>query len=347
MNRLFLIAALSTIASGGAFAGAIAVNLTTAGNNGISILNKNLAGNGYIPCISGTTTNGNTCTTANTTVANPPSGTAFNAVLFNGVQVPFDIASGGANSGTGAGNTNNIWAPGNAAGNQSVTIDVGNYTTNAGGTTTSGNESGVFEVNQIWTMLDDIQGSIGYQGITLTLKGYKADGVTPITETIDLTAGVDYRSLGQTSVPNNRLACDVANASSTSGTLGTNCTGHAPGTTVDAATDSNYNATNVSEGVTITVYNSLFVTQDTLATPDSYWLDAQGINLGGAFLNGWLNTVTVTSNDGTGTQEKAILSALTISQAPEPGTVVLFGTGLAALVFFQLKRVKLKSTKKA
>jgi hypothetical protein len=342
MNRFFLVVALSTIVAGATYAGPIAINLGTAGNAGASVLNKNLAGNGYLPCNQGTTTNGDVCTTSDSTVAPPPSGapTSFTSVLYKGVPVPFDIASGGANSSSGAGDTSNIWAPGNSAGNQSKTIDVGTYTTNASGVSTSGSESGLFGVDQIWTMINDVYATPGYQGITLTLSGYAANGVTPITETIDLTAGVDYRSIGQTSIGvNDFTACDVANQGGA--TLGANCSAHASSTTPSVGTDSSYNATNVSEGVSVTVYNDLFVTQDTLATPDSYWLDAQDINLGSAFLNGWLNSVTITSNDGTGIQEKAILSALTVDTVvPEPGTVFLFGTGLAGLVLFQLKRTK-------
>jgi len=255
--------------------------------------------------------------------------------------VPFDIASGGTNTSGAAvgtsGNLANIWAPGNSSGNQSKTLDVGNYTG-------ASDTSGVFGVDQIWTMLNDIDGSIGYQGITLTLAGYQANGTTPITETIDLTAGVDYRSVGQTSVPNNNIACDVANAGALT-TVGTNCTGHTSSTAKTSGTDSTYNSTNVSEGVSITVYNNAYTTQDTLTPgPDNYWLDVQDIVLGSSFLNGWLNTVTVTSNDGTGTQEKAILSALTVDQdsaaTPEPGTVVLLtAAGLGGLVLFRRKRI--------
>lgn len=333
MNRLFLVTALSTIAAGGALAGPITVNLATAGSGGTSIINKNMAGQGFIPCTAGTTTNGQTCTTSNTTVAPPPSGaaTTFANVLYNGVPVPFNIASGGANSGTGVGDTNNVWAPGAGAGNKSVTVDVGTFTG-------ASNASGVFGADQIWTMLNDFDGVVGYQGITITLSGSEVNG-TAITETIDLTAGVDYRSIAGATVPGDPTACDVANIGTA--TLGTSCAGHTSTTAKSVGTDSSYNATNVSEGVSITVYNSVFTTQDTMTIPNNYWLDVQDINLGGAFLNGWLNSVTITSNDGTGATEKAILSAVTVdSDVPEPSTVVLFGTGLAGLLFFQLKRTK-------
>ena len=188
-------------------------------------------------------------------------------------------------------------------------------------------------------MLNDINGVVGYQGITVTLSGYQADGVTPITEAINLTAGVDYRSIGGATLPNDPTACDVANIGSA--TLGVSCVGHTSTTATSVGTDSSYNAANVSAGVSITVHNSVFTTTDTL-TPiaNNYWLDVQDINLGNAFLDGWLNTVTVTSKDGTGLQEKAILSALTVDTVPEPSTVVLFGAGLAGLAFFQRKRAK-------
>jgi hypothetical protein len=342
MRRLFLFVAVSSIAAGGALAGPITVNLTTAGNNGASILNRNMASNGFIPCIAGTTTNGQTCTTSNTTVAALPSGpsTTFTNVLYNGVPVPFNIASGGANAGNGVGDTNDVWAPNNNAGAISKTIDVGTYTTNGSGVTTSGDASGIFGADQVWTMLNDFNGVVGYQGITLTLSGFQANGVTPITETIELTAGVDYRSIAGATVPGDPTACDVANIGTA--TLGASCAGRTSTTAQSSGTDSNYNATNVSEGVSITVYNSVFTTHDTLTTPNNYWLDVQDIDLGSAFLNGWLNTITVTSNDGTGQQEKAVLSAVTVDSlsTPEPGTVVLFGTGLAGLLFFQLKRTK-------
>jgi hypothetical protein len=74
--------------------------------------------------------------------------------------------------------------------------------------------------------------------------------------------------------------------------------------------------------------------------------------LGGAFSNAWLNTIQITSRDGgttgvTGTNEKVILSAITVDSAagpfaptpaPEPGTILLFGTGISGLVLFKMRR---------
>ena len=349
MNRLLSIPVLSIMGVGMALAGPVAINLSTAGNNGASVLNKNLAGNGYLPCNSGTAGGGLTCTTSNAVTTTPyPSGTptSFSSVLFNSAQVPFDIANGTANSGTGTGNTNNIWAPGNSAGDQSKSINVGTFTTDGSGNQTSANASGLFGVDQIWTMINDIYAAPtpGTAGITLTLNGYDSTGLNAITETINLFAGADYRSIGNSNLPQDLTSCDVANIGSA--TLGTNCTGHTSSTAAASGTDTTIVTSNKT-GVSVTVYNSVYVTGDTLtsslsgANQDKYWLDVQDINLGTAFVNGWLNDVVITSHDGsTGIAEKAIVSALTVDAVPEPGSILLMVAGLGSLAFFQVKRRK-------
>jgi hypothetical protein len=309
MNRVGLIWVLALAGVGGLQAGSFTpgvpnvVDLTTAAPGGGSVLNKNITESGYMP--SG---------------APMPSGTptSFAAVLFSGAQVPFDIASGGANTNVipFTGDTNNVWAPGNAAGTQSTTIDVGNFTG-------ASDQSGVNDVDQIWTMLNDWDGTgVAGTGISLVLSGF-SDGPTPtaISETINLFVGADYRAIGN-AVPQDKTTTDVAGGGSVP-SVGTDCS-------VVTATVS---------GVCVTVYNNVFTTT---AASNSYWLDVQSIGLGALspFQNGWLNTITVQSKDGTGTQDKAILSAVTVDSTPEPGTVVLFATGLAGIVLVQLRRRK-------
>jgi len=347
MNRIVLISGMALAGVGGLYAGSFTpgapnpVNLSTASAsiNGGSFsagaaLNKNLAKSGYLPCNSN-----DSCASGNTTVNPEPSGTStgFSTVLFNSSQVPFDIASGGTNSTVSpyTGDTNNIWAPGNTAGNQTVTIGVGNYNGTAGSLT------GVDDVDQIWTMLNDWYATAGYQGLSITLNGENNAGTASISETINLEAGIDYRSIGNAS--NDPTTCDIANIGTAS--LGTNCTGESSPMATGSATDSRSSLSNTS-GVSVTVYNSVFQTADT-ATPtaNQYWLDAQDINLGGAFLNGWVNTVTITSKDGSGgLSEKGMLSALTVdsvpSGVPEPGTVALFGGGLSLLAICGIRRSK-------
>lgn len=344
MNRFCVISALSLLGAVGGYAGTlIPIDLTTGANAGV--LTKNLLGSGYIPCMSGT------CNPSNTVAANPPSGTStsFSSVVYNGTQVPFDIASGGGTpGGTNADNTsNNIWAPTNASGTQSVVVDVGGYTGSDAATT------GIQDVDEIFTMLNDWYATAGTQGISLLLTGVASNGTTAITESVNLVAGVDYRSIGSgANLNHDPTPCDIANIGTA--TLGSNCTGDSSPTAQSSATDSTF-ATFSSTGPTselggsVTVYNSVYTSKDAMSSPDNYWLDAQAINLGGAFATGYLDSITIESKDGTGISEKAILSAVSVdstlgssttlvSPTPEPGTVVLLVTGLAGIGFLRILR---------
>ena len=183
----------------------------------------------------------------------------------------------------------------------------------------------------------------GYLGTELVLSGVASDGTTAISETIRLIEGVDYRSIGNsTTNVNNRTPCDVANIGTAA--LGVNCTGDADETAQTMGTDTGFDLSNAALGITISVYNNLF-TGINGVTGGKSWLDAQEIYLGWAnpFANGWLNTITVTNFNGTGTgtqlTQKTILSAITVETAtPEPGTVFLLLGGFAAIVVLSAKR---------
>jgi hypothetical protein len=221
-------------------------------------------------------------------------------------------------------------------------MDVGNYT-NGGLYTT-----GIFSVDQIWTMLNDWYAVAGTQGITVTLSGENAAGTQAITESVYLVAGVDYRSIGTS--PNNPTPCDVANIGTA--TLGTNCTGDTSPTAQSVGTDSSVQTSInggslANNGASVTVYNSAYTSADTAG--NNYWLDVQDIVLGSTFLNGYLDTITITGNDGangcgvtaTCTVDKPILSAVTVDSAvPEPGSVFLFVAGLSGIAFWRLRSAK-------
>jgi hypothetical protein len=324
MNRLVLASAALMVASAGVQAGPVTIALTG--------LNNNLA-TGYLPCVfAGCTPNiGGT----NTVAKNPPSGASvgFSTVLFNGVEVPFNIAPGGADSTSGVGNQNNIWSPNTINVTKQVVEDVGNYT----GSTPDA--TGLYNVDQIFAMINDMVSSVGYQGITLVLSGYNPTTAGTITETINLEAGVDYRSTGAgpdlsgTWFP---IPCDVAN--NHTATLGSSCVGDTSPTSPSSGTDSR-SSLSTTPGVSVKVYNDVFQTNDPLG--DNYFLDAQDIVLGNAFQGNWLNTITVQSKGTSGTNEQAVLSAITANVAtPEPSTILLFGTGIAGLMLFQRQRSK-------
>jgi hypothetical protein len=321
MNRLALASAVLMVGAAGAYAGPVTVALTG--------LNNNLA-TGYMPCLMGCSPSDS----SNTVVTKPPSGSSvgFSTVLFNSAEVPFNIASGGADNPSGSGDSNNIWSPDTVNATKTLTEDVGNYT----GSTPDA--AGLFNVDQIWTLINDQMGAFGYQGITIILTGFNPNTDATITETINLEDGIDYRSIGtgsQLSSTVYPVACDVANQSGSN--LGVSCAGDTSATTASSGTDSR-SGLSTTPGVSVTVYNDVFQTSDPQG--DSYGLDVQNINLGSAFLGNYLNTVEFV-NKGTGTQsEDIILSGLTVDAVPEPGTVFLFGAGIAGLLVFQLRRSK-------
>jgi hypothetical protein len=338
MNRLISVSALFIVATAGAYAGSVTlspvtVNLGTQKSQagGGSILNSNLATN-ILPCM----TNCTASAPSNTVSQTPSSGAVgFTSVLFSGTQVPFNI---GGSYGGGNASGADVFSPGSITSVVTRTVDVGNYT----GSGAPSNTSGALDPDQIWTMINDLYGAAGYQGVTLVLSGESLSG-TAITETINLEDGIDYRSIGYngggadlSSSIQYAVPCDIANIGSA--TLGTNCSGATSPTTAGSATDSR-SGLSATAGVSVTVYNDVFQTSDTFG--NNYWLDVQDINLGGAFNNAFLNTIEIESNGSSSKSEQVVLSAITVdSAAPEPGTIVLFGTGLAGLVVLQRRRSK-------
>jgi len=305
MNRFFSIAIFGVASVVAANAGPITyvptpLNLGTDNDAavGTPVYNKKLTS--YIP--------------ACTTICPPgPATTTFTGVQSGSTPVPFYFA------GTAV---NDIWAPSNTAGTQSVTMDVGGYSSGGAYNT------GIFGVDQIWTMINDVYGSEDLQGISLVLTGASSTGA-PVIETINLVDGVDYRALST----NYSVNCDVAGCGNGTGS------GTDPGTGANEVTSSVAGVAG-SAGATVTVDNSVIATNN--ASNPNYWMDVQDITLGSAFVGGYLDTIQIESKDGAaGTAEKAILTAVTVdAQTPEPASVFLFATGISGLALWRRRSLK-------
>lgn len=212
-----------------------------------------------------------------------------------------------------------------------ISIDLG---TCSGRQMTS--SCGVSNVDDIYTMLQGIGDTFGNQGIMVYVTGETSNG-TAVKDTIDLTAGIDYRDTSS----NGTVTCDEANAGTA--TLGTNCTGQASDTGQTSGVDSSPGGN--LPGATVTVFNNAFGTLSQTVTnvdPNYYW-DVQEISLGGVFVNGYLDSITIEGVTSSTTANELVLNGLSLDQTPEPGTFVMFGIGLVLAGAWRVRANRSKS----
>jgi hypothetical protein len=313
-----LIGALGVV--GVATAGSVTpINLTTS-----NVYSGTCTGFGCAPTVSATNVGGTFENTLFSTLdpASPPSPNSSPQNVNVGTgTVPFIL---GAQSGSpfddeyGTANTANL--------DSTLVMDLG--TCSGLGPNT---QCGLFNVTDLYTMIEGNLENFGYQGVTITLNGVTSLGAA-VTDVIDLTAGVDYRDTASNTAGG--VTCTVANAS----TGDTSCSGS--GSQADTAvvngTDSNPGGTG---GNSVTVYNNVFGAQTVGAI--NYYLDVQDINLGTNFAGDYLDSITIADTSPNGGKERMFLSGVSAGQAltatPEPDTIALFGIGLGLCAFWKVR----------
>lgn len=204
-----------------------------------------------------------------------------------------------------------------------ILVDLGTCT----GTSPS-TACGLQNIDNLYTMIQVSGDTFGFQGVTVTLNGVAANGTTPVTDTILLTAGIDYRGTNSAQV-----TCTDANAN----TGDTSCTG--AGSQADTAiahgTDTSPGGTGGNQVVT---YNNVFGPQ---VGASNYYLDVQELELGTNFLNGaYLDSVAITNDAPSGVNSRILFSGLsadTITSTPEPGTVAFLGIGLGLIALRKIR----------
>jgi len=212
-----------------------------------------------------------------------------------------------------SGNANNLTT--------TLVMDMGGYT----GANAS---QGIFNVSTLYTLIQGISETSPVQGIVITLNGVAGDGITPISDTIDLTAGTDYRSSGTVANANGQPICTDANVGCTVATS----------TAVPAIPGKDTQGNN-----TVLTYNSAFLTNNGV---NSSWLDVQELDLPalgqtGSFVGGYLDTVSIENVSGVGaTKERLVLSGLTAVSTPEPASIFLLATGFGVIVMSKYRRRK-------
>jgi hypothetical protein len=183
-------------------------------------------------------------------------------------------------------------------------------------------------------MIQATGGAYGFQGITVTLNGV-TPGDVAVTDTINLTAGVDYRGTNSsTALP----SCTDANSNNPTKSVGTACTAQSSDAAQVSGTDSSPGG---SGGNTVVTYNNVFGTETKSGT--NYYLDVQELALGTHFAGDYLNSITITSDSPSGGKERMLFSGLTVDEAPEPGTSALLGIGLGLAAFWKIRGRRAKN----
>lgn len=244
-----------------------------------------------------------------------PSPTAQNVTTGAGM-VPFitNSQSGGKDTYYTASSTNL---------SSEVVVDLGTCT----GVVANLSTCGAFNIADVFTMIQANVEGYGYQGITITLNGTSGNGLTAVTDTINLTAGVDYRGSSNISTTNpGGVICTDANGGS--------------GCANDQALVSGLDATpGGTAGNSVSTSNNVYGAITNVS--NHYYLDVQELELpingANSFINGYLNSVTITNLSG-GAGERMLFSGLTLEAAPEPGTIALLGIGLGLLAFMKIRR---------
>jgi hypothetical protein len=187
---------------------------------------------------------------------------------------------------------------------------------------------GVYDVDQVWTMIQDFWGTVA-SGNTTEVDfefGSKSDGSgTNIFDDVTLTPGGQIRSGVQCSA-----GCSGTNSSPIVTTLDT--TSHTgQGTQGDVTLSAANLYTQAYTGIgTAGQYNG--------STSGNVVLDDQSFYFGNAYATDYLVSITI-KNQMTPGVSKDFISAVTVDQVtPEPSSVLLFLAGLGSIGVAKLRR---------
>jgi hypothetical protein len=295
--------------------------------SGITLLSVVAANAGQIQIggANGLTTS--TVTGGNCTTGGPCTLQGYVPVLFENVPVTAptgpgtltDPTSGVVFSDINAGPLKNFWdLPTLSSGSSVLTIPIG-----------------LFGVTDVWTMINDIEGT-NTRDVTVVFNfGTTANASTVVAKSVQLN-DANPSQAGQVE---NALVCNSGCAETSQGTL-TGMTSGAITVLADNVFSQPFNIPCISSSITGTGGTSACGAQGTA------YLGDQGFFFNGAALGGSLGSLTNLNTYLVSVQVKEIssvgggsaLTAITVDQVPEPSTVLLFVAGLGALGLGRLRK---------
>jgi hypothetical protein len=189
---------------------------------------------------------------------------------------------------------------------------------------------GIYDVDQVWTMLQDFWGTAAANTTSVEFEfGSKSDGSgTNVFDTVTLTQGGQIRSSVQCG--GGPSGCPLAaNGDPFLTTLDT--TSH---TGQGTQGDVTLSAANVY----LAPYTGMGSGTFAGTTSGNVVLDDQSFKFGNAYANDYLVSITI-ENQMTPSQSKDFLSAVTVDQVtPEPSSILLFLAGFGAIGATKLRR---------
>lgn len=267
---------------------------------------------------------------------------ANNTGVFTGYTQTGVVASGDTLGGSGR-PTFAMIAGDNISDSKSAT-DSANFW----GSTNTGTSSivvpvGIFDVSDVWTMLQNEWGGLGAQDTSVTFNFGSTSNATSGLTSVTVNLNNENISSGTGEI---RAAVDCSGVTTTTCSSSTNprATPLETGVTID--------------GVTVNTISNLANSAYTTAngfyagTTGTAKLDGQQFVFGTTYASDWLVSMTVTENNGLsctgsgcltgGPYSQTALTAITvdtaIASAPEPGTILLLVAGLGCIGALRLRR---------
>jgi hypothetical protein len=190
---------------------------------------------------------------------------------------------------------------------------------------------GVFDVSDVWAMLNNIDGVVGGNDTNVTFNFGTSSGQT--SGYTSVTVALENTTNGTNSAGETRAALACTGGSTTL----CNTTTNPQGTRTQGAV---INGVTVNESTVFSSYNYTTVASGFYGgTTGVLKLDDLQFVFGTTYANDWLVSMTVTENDGntgaSGIPNETALSAITVDSAstPEPASIFLLFTGLSGLGF--------------